>query len=122
MISIPGVLSIGVSVLSSSVFSSKSSPSSLKSDTDWSEGDNAVTDTWFDTPPASTSLCLMIYVPTKVAISFGFKIPKEDPWFEFTKLGPVSRTIVDVTEISAKSSTREMLSNVTLLLFWIRIV
>ena len=59
----------------------------------------------------------MIYVPTKVAISFGFKIPKEDPWFEFTKLGPVSRTIVDVTEMSAKSSTRAILSNVTLLLF-----
>ena len=45
VISIPGVLTIGVSVLSSSVFSSKSSSSSLKSNITWSAGEEAVAET-----------------------------------------------------------------------------
>ena len=53
----------------------------------------------------------------KLLFRLALKFQKKILGLNLQKLGPVSRTIVDVTEISAKSSTREMLSNVTLLLF-----
>ena len=50
---------MGDSVLSSRVFSSKSSLSSDKSYKTLFEGVWAVAETWFEIPPASTSACLI---------------------------------------------------------------
>ena len=50
---------MGDSVLSSRVFSSKSSLSSDKSNKLLFAGVWAVADTWFEIPPASTSACLI---------------------------------------------------------------
>ena len=57
--SINGVLEIVDSVLSFSVFSSKSSLSSDKSYKTVFAGVWAVAETWFEIPPASTSACLI---------------------------------------------------------------
>ena len=57
-----------------------------------------------------------------MAVSLGFNVPKAEPWFELTKLGPVSSVFVTVKFMSCRSSETEILSKVTLLKFCTRIV